>query len=469
MQFDMIFSAEEAELFQSLQTDARVILEYTAGATTLLAASRPGKYVITVEGHRHRAIALQMEIDAAGYPSPALIWHVDPSRGSAGAMGFANSVWLESFFRHPDLIVLRGPMKSACLLAVMLKIVRPVAVLFEGWSGNPQRTLIERLVSPTRIVGNMAELRLMPTGGRPAMQELLLELCRTAETVSKAAIALSDGYDGGAESIESDQGAEEKSPLVGLNSRKSLDLPPWASALNYAKAPKAVLVIASQPRCGSHMLGQALAKDGRFGMPLEYLHPRHWESWEKRCGTKATDRIVEEMIRFRTSSAGVFSVKAHWSQFKKICNLGLEDFFRDARYVFLTRRDLLGQSISFEIARQTGAWAAEQQIQIEPRFRARRIRETMTEILLQRSGWERYRATSGILGIDLTYEDILEDPKKAIKRVARLVSLPDQIADASDQPMLPTKVQRGRMNNEWRSAFLRTMDRASKIKVSHAK
>lgn len=185
---ELTFPDDEAACVERLYASARVILEYGSGGSTVLAASMPGKYVISVESDRDWAIDLQQRIDQAALPSPAVVWHVDI--GATGRWGrpvddvgwqkyhhYPVSIWSEPFFRHPDLVLIDGRFRAACLVAVALRITRPVTVLFDDYVPRPSYHVVERLAQPARIVGRMAEFRLQPRAPEPWIQDFLMDLC----------------------------------------------------------------------------------------------------------------------------------------------------------------------------------------------------------------------------------------------------------------------------------------------------
>lgn len=183
----LTFPDDVVDLVRESYAQAQVILEYGSGGSTWLAASLPDRFVISVESDRDWAINLQMEIDQAHLPSPALVWHVDI--GSTGSWGrpvsdegwykyhhYPLSVWSEPFFRHPDLVLIDGRFRAACLVATAIRIEKPVTVLFDDYVDRPAYHEVETLVKPIRSVGRMAEFRLEPRKSEPWMQDFLIDL-----------------------------------------------------------------------------------------------------------------------------------------------------------------------------------------------------------------------------------------------------------------------------------------------------
>jgi hypothetical protein len=179
---------EEAAFLRSRYGTARIILEYGSGGSTWLAASLPGKYVVSVESDRRWALSMQDRIDGAGLPSPAVIWHVDI--GPTGLWGrpvddrawsrfhrYPLAVWDQPFLPdHPDLILIDGRFRPACLVAACLRITRPVTVLFDDYMDRPRYHGVERIVRPERSVGRMAVFEIEPGLVQPHQWTELFDL-----------------------------------------------------------------------------------------------------------------------------------------------------------------------------------------------------------------------------------------------------------------------------------------------------
>lgn len=185
MTYTLTFPDAEAACVRRHYAGARVILEYGSGGSTQMAAEMTGKYVLSVESDRDWAIDLQHEIDTAALPSAAIVWHVDI--GPTGAWGrpkddsardhfhrYPLAIWDQPFFRHPDVILIDGRFRSACLAAACLRIARPVTVLFDDYVDRPKYHIVERLAKPVETVGRMAVFELAPdTVAKEAMTLLI--------------------------------------------------------------------------------------------------------------------------------------------------------------------------------------------------------------------------------------------------------------------------------------------------------
>lgn len=182
------FPPEEAEYVRSAYASARVILEYGSGGSTMIGAVQPGKLIFSVESDRKWALRLQHKLDKNAV-SPVLIYHVDI--GETGLYGraiddsswrtfhkYPTRIWSERFFRHPDLILIDGRFRPACLIHACVRITRPVVVLFDDYVDRPKYHIVEQVIKPSRMIGRMAEFRISPNENyAECMQDLLLDLC----------------------------------------------------------------------------------------------------------------------------------------------------------------------------------------------------------------------------------------------------------------------------------------------------
>ncbi|MCE6967245.1 hypothetical protein [Cereibacter sphaeroides] len=174
--------------------EAKVILEYGSGGSTVLAANMPGKLTISVESDRKWSLDLQRKLNTASLASPVIIWHADigPTgewgRPLAKMLGGSSTIiphryGTRPFFRHPDLILIDGRFRPACFVTACMRISRPVTVLFDDYTNRPAYHVVEKLAKPRRIVGRMAEFRIEPDARPFWVQDMLMDLC-TQATVS---------------------------------------------------------------------------------------------------------------------------------------------------------------------------------------------------------------------------------------------------------------------------------------------
>lgn len=217
--------------------------------------------------------------------------------------------------------------------------------------------------------------------------------------------------------------------------------------------PSTYYVIASTPRCGSHLLGHTLSQTGVLGFPLEYFNPVNFPVWAKRFGTEGFQATYDAIRAHRTSPNGCFGVKLHYSHFAALrAEHRVEDLFPRVKFVYLEREDLLGQAISLAKARQTRSWISAQPAQAEPVYDADAIDRALRDLVRDNAAWRLVLARQGWPVLRITYESFVQDPESVIDRVAEFVGVEtDQAGRAPTQ--LPVR-QRDATNEVWRSRFL---------------
>ena len=164
---------EEAAVLRAEYARAEVILEYGSGGSTVLAASLPGKRIFSVESDAGWIERMAAWFRGNPAVSPVHLHHADigptaawgrPADDSAirAWPGYALSVWERRDFRHPDVVLIDGRFRPACLLTVALRCIRPVTVLFDDYRRRKPYHTVERLLRPVAMVGRMARFEVQP-------------------------------------------------------------------------------------------------------------------------------------------------------------------------------------------------------------------------------------------------------------------------------------------------------------------
>ncbi|WP_245990235.1 hypothetical protein [Tabrizicola piscis] len=170
MTYELTFPPEVAAFVARHYATARMIVEYGSGGSTELAA-RAGVRVVTVESDK--AWADQLTTHLAGISARATVHYVDigPTKGwgrpstwqGAGRYHrYALSVWDRPDLGEPDLVLIDGRFRAACLVAVMLRAKRPTTVLFDDYTPRAYYHAVERLAQREETIGRMARFTVTP-------------------------------------------------------------------------------------------------------------------------------------------------------------------------------------------------------------------------------------------------------------------------------------------------------------------
>ena len=155
------------------------------------------------------------------------------------------------------------------------------------------------------------------------------------------------------------------------------DYPAWSGP------PRRSIVVCTQQRSGSTLLGEAIHFAGGLGCPLEYFHAGFRPGFEKRWRTRTFRDYLDALYRFRTDPSGTLSIKLFWvdvmrllqerepSLFGRIGHVDApiidDDAYRNISrllaellpnpvFIFLSRQDTLRQAVSLSIAAQSRTW-----------------------------------------------------------------------------------------------------------------
>lgn len=168
--FVLTFAPREAEAVNRLYAKSTCILEYGSGGSTVLAAEL-GKQIFTVESDKLWADRLAARV--AGLPGTVHMHHVDigptgnwgmPTRPKSHASfhRYPLSVWDRPDMAEPDLVLIDGRFRAACLAATLLRTKRPVTVLFDDYHQRRVYHRVERLAALDHMIGRMAVFTVEP-------------------------------------------------------------------------------------------------------------------------------------------------------------------------------------------------------------------------------------------------------------------------------------------------------------------
>lgn len=222
---------------------------------------------------------------------------------------------------------------------------------------------------------------------------------------------------------------------------------------------KRFLLIASTPRSGSHYLGHMLSDTGQCGVPLEYLNAWNAQYWAERFGVEGIAGVFPHLVKHRTTPNGTFTLKAHWSHFEPLQS-NIDAMTRGigiGRILWIVRRDLAAQAISFTIAEQTGAWISGSTVRRDPVYEYDTILDAARTLLKANENWRDYLASQPSETWQMV---ILEDLMQGGAARDRLQSFLD--LDVAVQASGRTRKQGDSVNADWKARLtheLRDQDR----------
>ncbi len=209
--------------------------------------------------------------------------------------------------------------------------------------------------------------------------------------------------------------------------------------------PTSSYFICTAPRTGSFVLAEALEATGMAGRPREYFAPDHEQLWWDRLEVADDEDFLQKVLVHGTTSNGVFGVKLFWWHYEQLrtklnkIRAGRADayeptdrIFPQLNHVFLFRRDIVRQAVSYHKALQTRVWwsipnapAVEQP---EPRNQAQfdfdEIDRIVKLMLSHEASWHRYFDECGVKPLSVAYEDLVADYEGTVLEVLHHLRIP---------------------------------------------
>jgi LPS sulfotransferase NodH len=225
-----------------------------------------------------------------------------------------------------------------------------------------------------------------------------------------------------------------------------------------------LILLCMTPRSGSTALSAALASTGLLGLGGERLNRKNRTLNQIALETRPRTRrqLIERVIEASRTDNGVAQIKCDLPQvlpflLDPACNAVLAC----AKFVYLTRGDLLGQAISRHRSTSVGVAHAKGK-RAEARSDSRKeAAYSFTDIATQldhlsrmMAGYEKVFAFLGIQPLRLTYETITADTGRAVQDIARLVGVEIAPGAISGLDAGGYKKVSGSNNDALRQAFL---------------
>jgi LPS sulfotransferase NodH len=178
--------------------------------------------------------------------------------------------------------------------------------------------------------------------------------------------------------------------------------------------------ICATPRTGSTMLADVIASSGAAGLALEHFNQESLRPDSRvRLGDVVASRATKAM------GTGVFGTKLIWYQLEPFARrlralrgsedlpcdrLLIEAVFPTPRYVWITRRDVVAQGVSWWRAKVTRVWQDDDVPQNDAVFDFEAIDERVRLAREQNASWEEWFGRNEIEPLHVTYEELVVDP-----------------------------------------------------------
>lgn len=217
--------------------------------------------------------------------------------------------------------------------------------------------------------------------------------------------------------------------------------------------PRRTIMIVGLPRSGTNYLCGAMANTGVLGQPVEFFNPEVASKYDARRRHDTAFQLTLPNTFGRSDNA-IAAVKFFDYNLDDISRqANLLDFYPNPVFVYVHRRDILGQAISLARGLQTGRWTSHRAAEREPHYSADRIHGALLNLMISEARWKAYFARNEIEPLEVCYEDLLGNEETVLREIARRAGL-----DASEGPITfqppDLSVQRDALTAEWRARFI---------------
>jgi trehalose 2-sulfotransferase len=232
--------------------------------------------------------------------------------------------------------------------------------------------------------------------------------------------------------------------------------------LDFSASPplRKSFIVASSYRCGSTYFCSQLWKTGVLGAPAEYLNMGGGRMlrlvMERRLEATSPEDYFAKLMACRTSSNGVFGLKAHYHHFERALDWcpSMIALLSPVIYIYVSRRDKIAQAVSMARAIQTNRWTSiDPDVETVLRYDERLISDCLEEIQQQRLGWLRWFELNAITPFVINYEDLIDNLARVVSSIVKIM---DVQGDERHAVRLPHVEKLGdEINIEWAARFRR--------------
>lgn len=241
----------------------------------------------------------------------------------------------------------------------------------------------------------------------------------------------------------------------------------------FGRAPIGTYMLATLPRSGSTFCAIRLWQTGLLGAPMEYLNFRIMGDLFQRLGyrpdkdghipSSQVGAYWSDVQRLRTSPNGMFGYKMFASNYYEISKKFPEFLQQIAPnyVVYLTRRDEVGQAISYSRAQRSRIWFGGVPDAPAVDYDYEHIRACLRSVEEQKGFWESVFGITGTDPIRIFYEDLLEPEFSTVTSVLRAMGIQPNPKSAITVPM--TMRQTDGVSKDWRERFLEDSCREAEV------
>ncbi len=219
-------------------------------------------------------------------------------------------------------------------------------------------------------------------------------------------------------------------------------------------------------RVGSNLLTSFLFHAG-FGVRVaeEDFNSATVITASKDNGFGSFTKYLAHMCR-KTQKNNTLFMKIGAPQLLWLANRGIvPDFFPNAKYIFVRRKDRIAQAVSLYIMNQTGKYLAHipAKTDREPDFNKEKIAESLNWILANEKDFEYFFSLHKISPLIVWYEDMLEDAPNVVRNISTFCGL-ESVAQFDFSELDPANAKVKSQHSDINEQFIAEMRRAFSLR-----
>lgn len=170
----LTFPPSLSQFFYDTVTNSSKILEYGSGSSTKF-ISQFDKYLMSVESDKSFIESINIEINKINSNHNVTFLHIDI--GETKEWGYPiDNIKRHDWYRYaifpwltltkgnttPDLVLIDGRFRVACMLTTMAMIKKPTKIIFDDYIGRNYNLTIGKFINPIKIIDRAAYFEIYP-------------------------------------------------------------------------------------------------------------------------------------------------------------------------------------------------------------------------------------------------------------------------------------------------------------------
>lgn len=228
----------------------------------------------------------------------------------------------------------------------------------------------------------------------------------------------------------------------------------WEKWIQKVQDERTLYIILTTGRSGSSWLCQLLTSTRCLGNPKEYLNPSNFNDEKMMFDypwlTLKNRELLDAIMKNTSTLNGVVGIK---SNLQYLINSGiLRTYQAPIKYVYLTRKDKIGQAISLERAFKSQKWCLYKNESVLDDNLGLDINRILSQMLYIKNEEDKIlEFLKNKNYLEIAYEDLLENELKTVGEIAKFIGVNKEF-EKLESNVVP---QRDQKTEEWRSEVVK--------------